>query len=88
MSAAVKRTKDEKKKQLKILDDMLQFERSNLEQQAAEFKGAKKVLVREVKQLRANMTALRAERDSLRGELMSLREALNGREGRRSSLGN
>ncbi|GMH67073.1 hypothetical protein TrLO_g1838 [Triparma laevis f. longispina] len=83
----VSKTKNEKKKQLKILDDMLSFERTNAVLLQSEFKASKKVLVKEVKSVRATVTALRAERDSLRGELGSLREALNGREGRRSSLG-
>mmetsp|Transcript_26542 Transcript_26542/g.52959 ORF Transcript_26542/g.52959 Transcript_26542/m.52959 type:complete len:166 (+) Transcript_26542:276-773(+) len=77
--------KEERKKQLKVLEDMLQFERQNLKSKESEFKSAKKLLVKEVKVGRAQIVTLLAERDSLKGELESLREAFQSGS-RRSSL--
>jgi predicted RNA-binding protein with RPS1 domain len=81
----LKRVKEEKTKQLKVLEDMLQFERQNLATQEASFKQAKKLLVREVKVCRAQLVTMQAERDGMRGERDQLRDALQG-GGRRSSL--
>eukprot|EP00520_Triparma_pacifica_P001214 CAMPEP_0118662724 /NCGR_PEP_ID=MMETSP0785-20121206/16994_1 /TAXON_ID=91992 /ORGANISM="Bolidomonas pacifica, Strain CCMP 1866" /LENGTH=527 /DNA_ID=CAMNT_0006556307 /DNA_START=203 /DNA_END=1783 /DNA_ORIENTATION=- len=68
-TSALARLKTEKTKQLKVLEDMLQFERLNVSNLESTHKHAKKVLVKEVKGCRAEITALKAERDGLKGEL-------------------
>lgn len=60
----------------RVLSDMLRFERDQLGASEREWKGQKKVLVKEVKQCRAQIVSLEAERDGLQEQNARLREAL------------
>ena len=60
----------------RVLSDMLRFERDQLAASEKEWKATKKVLVKEVKQCRAQIVSLEAERDGLREQNARLREAL------------
>jgi hypothetical protein len=51
-----------------VMGDMLQFERQKLQEKEREWKATKKVLVKEVKSLRAQVAMLQAEQDSYRDE--------------------
>jgi len=74
------KVKSDKSKQLKVLEDMLQFERTSFKNSEASYKTTKKALVREVKQGRAMMEQLKEEVERER------REAERGND-RRSSVG-
>ena len=60
----------------RVLSDMLRFERDQLGASEREWKAQKKVLVKEVKQCRAQIVSLEAERDGLQEQNARLREAL------------
>jgi hypothetical protein len=60
----------------KVLSDMLQFERERVKENEVEWKATRKVLVKEVKSLRAQMAALAAERDGYREQNEQLRRAV------------
>lgn len=49
---------------IRVIEDMLQFERQQLSEQEKDWKNVKKVLVKEVKHCRAQVATLQAERDS------------------------
>lgn len=68
--------KKSSEKQLSVLGDMLTFEREQMADHEKEWKSTKKVLVKEVKHLRAQILALEAERDGYYEENMKLKEAL------------
>ena len=61
---------------VRVLSDHLRFERDQLAASEKEWKATKKVLVKEVKQCRAQIVSLEAERDGLREQNSRLREAL------------
>ena len=61
---------------VRVLSDHLRFERDQLAASEKEWKATKKVLVKEVKQCRAQIMSLEAERDGLREQNSRLREAL------------
>ncbi len=68
--------KKSSEKQLAVLGDMLTFEREQMADHEKEWKSTKKVLVKEVKHLRAQILAVEAERDGYYEENMKLKEAL------------
>jgi hypothetical protein len=59
-----------------VMEDMLQFEREKLSDQEREWKMTKKLLVKEVKNCRAQIIALQAERDGYREQNETLRRAI------------
>lgn len=59
-----------------VMGDMLQFEREKWRDSEREWKATKKLLVKEVKNCRAQITALLAERDGYREQNEVLRKAL------------
>lgn len=61
---------------VKVLSDMLQFERERLKENEVEWKATKKVLIKEVKSLRAQMIALAAERDGYREQNEQFRKSV------------
>jgi len=63
-------------KQLAVLGDMLTFEREQMADHEKEWKSTKKVLVKEVKHLRAQIMALEAEKDGFAEQNVKLKEAL------------
>jgi hypothetical protein len=60
-----------------VMEDMLQFEREKLSDQEREWKVTKKLLVKEVKNCRAQIIALQAERDGCREQNETLRRAIS-----------
>ena len=64
------------KDQVRVLSDMLRFERDQMSSAEKEWKATKKVLIKEVKQCRAQIISLEAERDGLREQNGKLRDAL------------
>jgi len=74
-------TREQNEKRVKVLEDMLQFERQQLTEQEKEYKSTKKVLVKEVKHCRAQIAALKAERDSFQQQNSQLKQALLKRNG-------
>ena len=64
------------KEKTKVIEDMLQFERQQLADQEKEWKMTKKVLVKEVKHCRAQITTLQEERDKLYEHNQRLKQAL------------
>jgi len=63
-------------KQLAVMEDMLKFERENLEENEKQWKATKKLLVKEIKNVRAQALTLKAERDASSEQMMKYREAL------------
>lgn len=61
---------------VRVLSDMLQFEKEQLAESEREWKTQKKVLVKEVKSCRAQIVALQAERDGFYEQNGKLKEAL------------
>lgn len=59
-----------------VMGDMLQFERERLSESEREWKATKKLLVKEVKNCRAQIVALQAERDGYREQNELLRKAV------------
>jgi hypothetical protein len=77
--AAIEEMKQSKalaEKKVAVMGDMLQFERERLKENEVEWKATKKVLVREVKSLRAQIVALSAELDGCREQNANLRKAV------------
>eukprot|EP00978_Attheya_sp_CCMP212_P023695 scaffold73049_cov56-Attheya_sp.AAC.2 len=72
--AAVRASHDKK---IQVLSDMLQFEREQTAENEAQFKGTKKLLVKEVKSCRAQIISLQADRDGYEEQNIRLREALD-----------
>jgi chromosome segregation ATPase len=70
------RTKNQNSKKTTVLGDMLQFERERSTENEKEFKATKKLLVKEVKHCRSQLTALQAERDGYREQNERLRKAV------------
>mmetsp|Transcript_21666 Transcript_21666/g.45332 ORF Transcript_21666/g.45332 Transcript_21666/m.45332 type:complete len:670 (-) Transcript_21666:1867-3876(-) len=66
--------KNEKK--VRVLSDMLRFEREQIAANEKEWKTAKKVLVKEVKSCRARIVALEAEQEGIRRQNAQLKEGL------------
>ena len=66
--------KNEKK--VRVLSDMLQFEREQMSANEKEWKGAKKVLIKEVKNCRARILALEAEMEGVNKQNSHLRRGL------------
>jgi hypothetical protein len=64
-------------KKVQVLSDMLQFEREQTAENEAQFKGTKKLLVKEVKSCRAQIISLQADRDGYEEQNIRLREALD-----------
>ena len=73
---AVGKIKSASEKQVVVLSDLLSFERDQLESSEKEWKSTKKILVKEVKNCRAQIMALEAEKEGLRNENEQLKEAL------------
>ncbi len=67
-------SKNEKK--VRVLSDMLRFEREQIAANEKEWKTAKKVLVKEVKSCRARIVALEAEQEGIRRQNAQLKEGL------------
>ncbi|CAN0322225.1 unnamed protein product [Discosporangium mesarthrocarpum] len=59
--------------QVKVLEDMLRFEKGRAGKEEASFKQQKKLLVAEIKKLRAANLAVRAENDNCSQQLKELR---------------
>mmetsp|Transcript_4327 Transcript_4327/g.9374 ORF Transcript_4327/g.9374 Transcript_4327/m.9374 type:complete len:387 (+) Transcript_4327:2451-3611(+) len=72
----LKAAKAKSTERVRVLGDMLRFERDQLAANEKEWKATKKVLVKEVKQCRAQIVSLEAERDGLREQNSRLRDAL------------
>jgi len=72
----LKRVKEQAEQKSVVMGDMLQFERERLAEQERDWKTTKKLLVREVKNCRAQIVALTAERDGLREQNEMLRSAV------------
>ena len=70
------RTKNQNSKKITVLGDMLQFEREQSTENDREWKATKKLLVKEVKNCRSQITALQAERDGYREQNARLRKAV------------
>jgi hypothetical protein len=68
-----------------VMEDMLQFEREKLSDQEREWKVTKKLLVKEVKNCRAQIIALQAERDGCREQNETLRRAISNNSGSNSN---
>lgn len=66
--------KNEKK--VRVLSDMLRFEREQMVANEKEWKSAKKVLVKEVKSCRARIVAMEAEQEGYRQQNVQLKEGL------------
>jgi hypothetical protein len=75
-AAQRKQLKADTDQKVKVLSDMLQFERERIKENEVEWKATRKVLVKEVKSLRAQMAALTAERDGYREQNEQLRRAV------------
>lgn len=63
--------------QIRVLEDMLRFEKQRGEAEEAAFKAQKKLLVAEVKKLRTTNVALKAECGDLRQQLKDLRQSVS-----------
>lgn len=74
LEAVTKTNKNEKK--LRVLSDMLRFEREQMSASEKEWKAEKKVLVKEVKSCRARIMALEADQDGCERQNAQLREGL------------
>lgn len=67
---------DKNEKKVRVLSDMLRFEREQIAANEKEWKTAKKVLVKEVKSCRARIVALEAEQEGIRRQNAQLKEGL------------
>jgi hypothetical protein len=65
-------------KKAAVMGDMLRYEREKLTEQEREWKATRKLLVKEVKNCRAQCATLQAERDGFRHQNDSLRRAILG----------
>jgi hypothetical protein len=65
-------------KKAAVMGDMLRYEREKLTEQEREWKATRKLLVKEVKNCRAQSATLQAERDGFRHQNDSLRRAILG----------
>jgi hypothetical protein len=72
----LERIKKQSEQKATVMGDMLQFEREKVKDGEREFKATKKLLVKEVKNCRAQIMALQAERDGYREQNLSLRKAV------------
>uniref|UniRef100_A0A7S4I957 Uncharacterized protein n=1 Tax=Odontella aurita TaxID=265563 RepID=A0A7S4I957_9STRA len=70
------RLKNQGSQKVRVLSDMLQFEKEQLAESEREWKAQKKVLVKEVKSCRAQIVALQAERDGFYEQNGKLKDAL------------
>jgi chromosome segregation ATPase len=67
-------TKNEKK--VRVLSDMLRFEREQMASNEKEWKNTKKLLVKEVKSCRSHIVTLEAELEGMRRQNEQLKEGL------------
>lgn len=74
LDVVTKANKNEKK--LRVLSDMLRFEREQMSVSEKEWKTEKKVLVKEVKSCRARIMAMEADQETCERENAQLREGL------------
>jgi hypothetical protein len=72
----LERVKEQSTQKASVMGDMLQFERERLKESEREWKATKKLLVKEVKSCRAQLTALQAERDGYREQNERLQKAV------------
>ena len=72
----LKQLKASSSQKITVLSDILKYEREKLRENEAEWKATKKVLVKEVKNLRAQLLALQAERDGFKGQNEKLKRAI------------
>jgi hypothetical protein len=72
----LERVQQQSEQKSKVMGDMLQFEREKLKDNEREWKVTKKVLIKEVKNCRAQIMALQAERDGYREQNEILRKAV------------
>lgn len=63
--------------QIRVLKDMLNFEKQKADDTEAQFRHQKKILAKEIKCLRGEVLAKQSERDSYRDELQILRRSLS-----------
>ena len=69
-------------KKITMLSDMLKYEREKLREDESDWKATKKVLVKEVKNCRAQILALQAERDGLKEQNDMLKRAIVSNSGK------
>mmetsp|Transcript_20018 Transcript_20018/g.29673 ORF Transcript_20018/g.29673 Transcript_20018/m.29673 type:complete len:607 (-) Transcript_20018:60-1880(-) len=70
------RNKVQSDSKITVLSDMLRYERERLAENDSDWKGTKKVLVKEVKLCRAQIMALQAERNGLMEQVEQLQKAV------------
>lgn len=70
------RVKEQTEQKAIVMGDMLQFEREQLKENEKEWRATKKLLVKEIKNCRAQIVALQAERDGYREQNELLRRAV------------
>jgi F-box domain len=68
--------KDRSEKKVRLLNDMLQYERERSAENEREWKSTRKVLIKEVKCCRNLITTLQAERDGLYEENIRLKQSI------------
>jgi len=66
---------------MKIIEDMLLFERQQLQEQDKEWKSQKKLLVKEIKHCRGQIVTLQVERDSFAQQNTQIKQALFNKKG-------
>jgi hypothetical protein len=74
--AVLARVQEQAEQKAMVMGDMLQFERERWNESEREWKATRKVLIKEVKNCRAQIVALQAERDGYREQNDVLRKAL------------
>jgi esterase/lipase len=77
--AELENAKVDTAKKSKMLEDMLRFEKEKAEQNEAQFKQEKKLLITEVKKLRTQTLALQGEADDAKKQLRELRRSIAGK---------
>lgn len=82
----LEKVKEQSAQKASVMGDMLQFEREKLKESEREWKATKKLLVKEVKSCRAQITALQAERDGYREQNERLQKAVMRNQNGSSSL--
>jgi polyhydroxyalkanoate synthesis regulator phasin len=63
--------------QVRVLQDLLQFEKEKNEELDGKFKAEKKVLAKGIKSLRSEVLARQAERDNYKQQLDELRRSVS-----------
>lgn len=85
MQEQARRDKAQAQEQVRVLQDMLSFERQKADGNEAQWRQQKKILAKEVKSLRAEVLLRQKERDAYRDELRNVRLGAGGGMGMPSS---